>query len=166
MSPVWDNFWRTQDKRCQAALRLETTEWSRGLGSFHGKFNRASTCEHKFPPGAIPEGVNRPGVCGQHKKLCGQCKVLKGVVLFQQCHSYFCLDPLVVVEMNISAYPIVGFGGSHRFVPEDILRFQYWEEIFCHCKVQCTFLCSDAEISTAHSTFGMSALISRFNWFL
>lgn len=50
----------------------------------------------------------------------------------QRCHSLFCLDALVIIEVNIPVNQFIRFLDRLWFVAVDALRFQNREEIFCH----------------------------------
>ena len=53
----------------------------------------------------------------------------------QRRHSSFILDALIVIEVNVSVYQIVGLMEGLWLVTVDTLCFQDREEIFCHCVV-------------------------------
>ena len=50
----------------------------------------------------------------------------------QRCHFRFCLDALVIIEVNIPVNQFIRFLDRLWFVAVDALRFQNREEIFCH----------------------------------
>ena len=50
----------------------------------------------------------------------------------QRCHSRFCLDALVIIEVNIPVNQFIRFLDRLWFVAVDALRFLNREEIFCH----------------------------------
>ena len=60
----------------------------------------------------------------QKKPLCRKYSVLSRVALRQWRHSCFCLDALIVIEMNVAIYHLICFLERARFVPVDTFRFQ------------------------------------------
>lgn len=77
--------------------------------------------------------LNRPRMCGQHKKaLVQEYKVLGGVAQRQGRHSCFVLDSFVVVKVDVSVNHLVRLGKRSRFVPVDALCLEDGKEIFRH----------------------------------
>ena len=50
----------------------------------------------------------------------------------ERSHSEFCLDALVVVEVDIAVNHGVGFAQRGRFVAVDAFGFENGEEVFRH----------------------------------
>lgn len=58
------------------------------------------------------------------KNLCRKYFVLSEVALRQWRHSCFCLDTLMIIEMNVAIYHLICFLERARLVPVDAFRFQ------------------------------------------
>ena len=78
--------------------------------------------------------LNCPSLYGQNKnRHCVRLFDLSGVALRQRRHSSFCLDALVIIEVNISVNQIICFLECPGLVPVDTFSFQDGEKVFCHC---------------------------------
>lgn len=77
--------------------------------------------------------MNRPRLCGQHKKALGRkYRILGGEASCKRCLSGFWPDALVIVNVDEFIYPFSGLQESLDFLAVDTLSFENREEIFYH----------------------------------
>lgn len=77
--------------------------------------------------------MNRPRLCGQHKKAFGRkYRILGGEASCKRCLSSFWLYALVIINVDEFIYQFFGLQESLDFLAVDTLSFENREEIFCH----------------------------------